>query len=275
MRIIDAHLHFSDRDSLRETAQKIGHVDYSANGLSKEFVNANIVTAIVMNTVGEITSQEPLIKGGAKSLLSCVAINPIKIMDNSNELVNIEKELNNNKVVGIKIYAGYFPYYVYDPVYYQVYQLARKYSLPVAIHCGGTQSHQGLLKYSHPLTVDELAVKYRDVTFIICHLGIPWVMDTAEIISKNDNVYADVSGLIAGNENQVNKMKNTRLYTEYIQQSLVYANRYDKIIFGSDWPLVPIKPYVDFIKKIIPDKYYEQIFYQNAINVYPRINNYL
>jgi hypothetical protein len=46
--------------------------------------------------------------------------------------------------------------------------------------------------------VDDVAVDYPDVKFVICHLGNPWFQDTAEVLYKNDNVYADISGLTLG-----------------------------------------------------------------------------
>jgi predicted TIM-barrel fold metal-dependent hydrolase len=278
LKIIDAHLHFANREGFKETAKNIGQLDYSAKGLRKEFENANVVAGVVMGTAyrefGQslIDSQEVALEDGTLNcLLSCVGINTEKLKADKRELISIERLLQNSNVTGIKIYAGYFPYYVYDSIYDPVYELARKYRVPVAIHSGDTQSRRGLLKYSHPLTIDELAVKYEDIKFIICHMGVPWVMDTAELVLKNPNVYTDLSGLIAGNSNQVKAMKNKRLYVDLIRQGLEFADRYDKVIFGSDWPLVPIGPYVEFIKHIIPKIHHEDVFYRNALNVYPKI----
>ena len=127
------------------------------------------------------------------------------------------------------------------------------------------------MKYSHPLTIDELAVKQEEITFVICHMGVPWIIDAAEVIAKNHNVYGDLSGLLAGNEEHVLKKKDTRLYVEYIQQALVIANCYDKLLYGSDWPLVPMEPYVGFIKHLIPEEHHEAVFYRNALKVYPKL----
>lgn len=282
MRIIDAHLHFSDTPNLKNTAVEIAQVAYSAQGLKNEFENAGVVAGVVMTTgrrePDQSTSQavELMVEGSTLDcLLACVGINPFLLEKDKNEVVNIEKELTKGWVTGIKLYPGYFPYYVYDSLYDPIYELARKYQLPIAIHCGSTQSAEGILKYSHPLTVDELAVKYRDLNFVICHLGLPWAMDTAEIIAKNSNVYADLSGLSAGNQAQVEELQNTKPYIDYLEQSLVYANHYDKLLFGTDWPLVPIAPYVEFIKKLIPPVYHEQVFYNNAIKVYPKMKKLL
>jgi predicted TIM-barrel fold metal-dependent hydrolase len=80
-----------------------------------------------------------------------------------------------------------------------VYALAAKYAVPVMIHCGDTYTPKGKVKYSHPLHVDEVAVDHPDVNFVICHLGNPWLRDCMEVVYKNANVYADISGLVLGN----------------------------------------------------------------------------
>ncbi|WP_425448925.1 amidohydrolase family protein [Dethiothermospora halolimnae] len=287
MKIIDAHLHFSDIQSFKDTAKDISYIDYSSKGLKKEFDDNNIIMGIGMGLTEESmggfpdnNSQNPmgldLEESIPKFLVYSVGINPIKLSENKNkELIRIERELEKDNVVGIKIYAGYYPYYIYDEVYENVYDLAKKYNMPVTIHSGDTYSQRGLLKYSHPLTVDELAVSHRDINFTIAHFGDPWIMDTAEVIAKNPNVYADLSGLIVGDKEKVDRFKNQRLYLEHIQRGLIYADNYFKILFGSDWPLVQIEPYIDFVKELVPKEFYEYVFYRNALKVFPKINKLL
>lgn len=280
LKIIDAHLHFFNREGFRKTAQEISQVTYSAEGLKSEFDASGVIAAIVMTTAGRDPhpasgqSRDMVLKDGSLGCLySCVGVNPVQLQKDGAELEDIERELCSEKVTGIKIYAGYFPYYAFDPVYDPIYRLAVKYDVPVAIHCGDTSSPQGLLKYAHPLTIDELAVSHPDINFVICHMGDPWVMDTAELITKNPNVYTDVSGLIAGNRDHIHRLKNTRLFVEHFQRALVYADRYDKILFGTDWPLVPIAPYIEFIKAMIPEEHYAKVFCENARLVYPKLRD--
>jgi len=282
LKIIDAHFHFSNRLGFKETAKHISQVEFSAHGLRQAFGQAGVVAGIIMATPRRELDQPSgspeefdLEDGTVEGLLSCVGVNPEKLKEDHNELDYIEGELKKRWVTGIKLYPGYFPYYVYDQIFDPIYELARKYQVPVAIHCGDTQSPKGLLKYSHPLTIDELAVKQEEVTFVICHMGVPWVIDAVEVMAKNPNVYADLSGLLAGNKEHVMKMKEKRLYIEYIRQALVISNRYDKVLYGSDWPLVPIEPYVEFIKELIPEECHEAVFYRNALKVYPKLNEIL
>jgi len=282
--IIDAHIHLSRIESFRRTAVEESFVDYSAAGLKAEFDRCGVVLGIGMG----VTEQSP---GGFPDrrspnpmtldledplppfLLECVGINPVRL-DSPQRLVEldrIEQRLRHPDVAGIKIYAGYYPYYVYDIVYEPVYALAKQYKLPVVIHTGTTYSLDGMLKYAHPLTVDELAVRHRDITFMMCHLGDPWVLDGAEVANKNPNVYSDLSGLLVGEKTKFGRFIDEPLFMDHIRRALIYADNYEKMVFGTDWPLAPIDVYIDFVQRLVPERYYDHVFYRNALSVFPKI----
>lgn len=92
-------------------------------------------------------------------------------------------------------------------------------------------------------------------------------MDAAEVASKNKNVYVDLSGLIVGDEHNINRFKNDE-FISHIKRGLVYLDNYKKVIFGSDWPLVPLQPYVEFIKELVPKEHHQDVFYNNAKRVF-------
>lgn len=288
MKIIDAHLHFSKIESFSRTAKELSLVSYTPEGLYKEFAENEISAGIAMGVTEEAlggfpdaSSRNPmgldLEENKPSVLFECTGINPVRLdsAERQSELDRLEKHLAKSGVVGIKIYAGYYPYYVYDRVYEPVYELAVKYNLPVVIHCGDTFSDRGRLKYSHPLTVDEVAVQYRDINFILSHLGDPWVMDTAELALKNPNVYADLSGLIVGDANKIKSYADKQLLVDNFRRALLYTDNYGKFLFGSDWPLVPIGPYIDFIKGLVPEEYHEAVFYNNALQVFKKLKEML
>lgn len=281
MKIIDAHLHFSSIESFKRTAAELSGVDYSLNGLKAELRAAGVTFAVGMGltetSLGafpDMGAPNPMLldldSQSPPELYRCVGINPV-LLDRGQreeELCRVEAALKKPGTVGIKIYAGYYPYYVYDTVYDPVYKLAASYGLPVVIHSGDTFSERGLLKYSHPLNVDELAVKHRDINFIISHLGDPWVMDAAEVASKNHNVYCDLSGLIVGGSSKIERYKNNRIVCEHFIRALIYTDNYSKYLFGSDWPLAPIAPYIEFVKGLVPEEHHERVFYENAARIF-------
>lgn len=284
MPIIDIHIHLSNIESFHQTARELSRVEYSASGLKQEFDRSGVILGIGMGVEEAASGSFPdsaasnpmgldLVESVPPFLMECIGINPVRLdsPEGMSELDRIEKRLASLDVAGIKLYAGYYHYYVTDNIYGPVYELARKYDVPVVIHTGDTYSMNGLLKYSHPLTVDELAYQQRNVRFMICHLGDPWVMDAAEVVAKNPNVYADLSGLVVGDRQKFERFQNEPLFMDHFRRALVYADNYEKMLFGTDWPLAPIDVYIDFVKHLIPEKYHEEVFYRNAFQVFPRI----
>jgi predicted TIM-barrel fold metal-dependent hydrolase len=283
MKIIDAHIHFSEIGSFHETAKSISKVDYSKEGLQKEFKENNVVLGIAMGvteTSGEgfpdSSSPSPMgIDLSAEiptNVVYCAGINPFKLDEKA--LKELRMDLEKPDCVGIKIYLGYYPFYAYDEVYEPVYKLAKEYNVPVVFHTGDTYSERGRLRFSHPLTIDEVAVKHRDMTIMMAHFGDPWVLDGAEVVYKNRNVFADLSGLVVGADGDIKKLQDTRFF-DHLLHALTFTNNYEKFLFGTDWPLTPIKPYIEFIQDIIPYEYHQNVFYDTALKVFPKINRLL
>ena len=263
MKIIDAHIHFSDIKSFKEVSER-SKVNYSLEGFNEEFADY-IAIGMGLTENKEVfpdsTAKNPMtldLDTNPSNLYTSLGFNP-------NSPLNIdafEEEIKKN-VKGLKIYAGYYHYHVHDDIYKPILDLARKYDWPVTIHSGDTFSHKGLLKYAHPLEVDELAVLNPDVNFIIAHFGDPWIMTAAEVASKNKNVYIDLSGLIVGDFHQVERFREKE-FINHIKAGLFYLDNYKKVLYGSDWPLVDTRSYIKFIKELIPREHHEDVFYNNA-----------
>ncbi|HVO65382.1 MAG TPA: amidohydrolase family protein [Syntrophales bacterium] len=284
MLIIDAHIHFSKIASFQEAAEKESGCDYSLTGLQTDLARNNIQAAIGMGLQETFRFGFPdqaaanpmgldMSDSWPEGLYFCPGINPHDLSIAS--LEKIEKALQHPKAVGIKLYPGYYHFPVNDPIYSPVYEQAAQFNLPVVIHSGDTFSDRGLLKYSHPLAIDELAVTHRRNIFVIAHMGDPWVKETAEISRKNPNVWADISGLLVGSRSYFQEMGCEPLILNEFRHALLYAASWDKILFGSDWPLAPVDAYLDFVESIVPEKHLEDVLGKNALNIFPRITEYI
>jgi predicted TIM-barrel fold metal-dependent hydrolase len=282
MVIIDSHIHFSIIASFQEAARKESGCVYSLTGLQTEVARNNISGVVAMGLQETCQFGFPdaavtnpmeldLHKSWPEQLFVCPGINPHELSEKS--LGKIEKALQHPRAVGVKLYPGYYHFSVNDPVYEPVYEIAAHYNLPIVMHSGDTYSDRGLLKYSHPLAVDELAVTHRRNQFIIAHMGDPWVKETAEIVRKNPNVWTDISGLLVGDRASMKEASREPLILNEFRHALMYAASWDKILFGSDWPLAPIDIYLEFVKKIVPEKHWENVFGKNSLKVFTRITN--
>ena len=58
--------------------------------------------------------------------------------------------------------------------------------------------------------MDEVAVDHPTREFVLAHVGNPWLTDAAEVVYKNLNVWADLSGLVVGDAEVVRRTTERR-----------------------------------------------------------------
>lgn len=176
-----------------------------------------------------------------------------------------EEQVRGGRVVALKGYLGYVHHFAHDPGYVPYFELAERHKLPFFFHTGDTWSPNAKLKYAQPLTVDEVAVDFPKVNFVLCHAGNPWMIEAAEVLYKNINVYADLSGLLVGEGEEVSEADDARRdVIARIAAAFRYAERPNRFLYGSDWPLAPMPAYVAFIREAIPEEFHDMVFRENA-----------
>jgi uncharacterized protein len=182
-------------------------------------------------------------------------------------LGRVEQALASGQVKALKAYLGYLHYPPDHSGYRPYYELAQRFKLPVVFHTGDTYSPRAKVRFAQPLLVDDVAVDHPDVRFVLAHVGNPWLIDAAEVVYKNVNVWADLSGLLIGNADTFlaeEKQEALREAAAGIGKAFRYAERPNRFLYGSDWPLAPMALYRDFIRSAIPESYHEMVFEENA-----------
>jgi predicted TIM-barrel fold metal-dependent hydrolase len=182
-------------------------------------------------------------------------------------LRRVEAVLATGRVRALKAYLGYLHHAPADAGYRPYYELAARFGLPFIFHTGDTYSPRAKLKYAQPLLVDEVAVDHPDVSFVLAHLGNPWLLDGAEVVYKNANVWADLSGLVVGPAETFTDAANRDVLADLaaaVQRAFRYAERPDRFLYGSDWPLAPMVAYRDFIRSLLPAAHHAAVFEENA-----------
>ena len=266
MKIIDAHIHFCRDEYFDRIAVAAGHENNAAH-LEQQYANHDIVHGVVMGN----RSLEPGEHEYPKFLSYCIGLDSssFSAAELTEQAELVEKHLQRRNCVGIKLYPGYNRHYIYDELFDPFYQLAMQYQKPVAVHTGLTATSNALLKYSHPLVIDEAATRYPEVRFVMCHIGNPWLVDAIAVLAKNENVAADLSGILEGKiENIEDFFAQKKGYIDFIKMWLEYLGDYERLIYGSDWPLANIANYIDFVARIIPEKQQEKVFFSNANRIY-------
>lgn len=101
---------------------------------------------------------------------------------------------------------------------------------------------------------------------MICHLGNPWFQDTAEALYKNDNVFADFSGLTLGDFTY----EFERYTLQRVKDMISYMGDPGRqLMFGTDWPLVSMSSYVKFMNNPdLPDEARAHVAWKTAARLF-------
>jgi uncharacterized protein len=182
-------------------------------------------------------------------------------------LQGIDQALATGRVRALKAYLGYLHFGPDHPGYVPYYELAARRGLPFIFHTGDTYSPRAKLRFAHPLPIDDVAVDHPDVRFVLAHCGHPWLLEAAEVVYKNVNVWADLSGLAVGAESSFQTDERRDLLQDTmasLHRAFRYAERPNRFLYGSDWPLAPMTSYRDLIRSAIPEVYHALVFDENA-----------
>jgi predicted TIM-barrel fold metal-dependent hydrolase len=182
-------------------------------------------------------------------------------------LQRVDAALAAGRVRALKGYLGYLHFGPDHPGYTPYYELAARRGIPFIFHSGDTYSPRAKLRFAYPLLIDDVAVDHPDVRFVLAHCGYPWLVEAAEVVYKNVNVWADLSGLAVGSESSFQNEERRDLFEDtmaMVRKAFRYAERPNRFLYGSDWPLAPMTAYRDLIRSIIPEVHHPLVFEENA-----------
>jgi uncharacterized protein len=288
--VIDAHMHAVSPQlpgikSQPEDVVRLyeGPLQGMVHRLEEEMTAGRVEFAFGMGSLGS-TIADPL--GISRTLQLCDMVPRLRAIGVADPrrtepsfLKAVEAQIDNhrNKIVAFKAYLGYLHFGPEDPGYVPYYKLAEKYDLPVILHTGDNWSTTAKVKYAHPLRMDEVAVDFPHVRFVLAHFGNPWLVDAAEVLFKNDkNVWADLSGLFVGSANEIQALLGEAgipdsapgLVFSDLKKAMAYVGDYKKFVYGSDWPLAPMASYRGLIESLIPKQHHQDVFRENARRVF-------
>jgi len=88
------------------------------------------------------------------------------------------------------------------------------------------------------------------------------------VLAKNPNVCADLSGLIDGRVELDSYFEEQSGYLFLLKSWMAAAHSWDRLMYGTDWPIVNLGEYIEFIKRLVPEKHWEKVFFDNANAIY-------
>jgi predicted TIM-barrel fold metal-dependent hydrolase len=169
------------------------------------------------------------------------------------------RELIEAGARGFKFHPNIQAFWPNDREYYPLYEVIAQAGLIALFHSGTTGIGAGMpggggvrLKYSNPMAVDDVAADFPELDIILAHPSFPWQEEALAIAVHKPNVYIDLSGW------------SPKYFPEILIQ---YTNTRlkDKMLFGSDFPLItPDRWLGDFQKIAIRDEVRPLVLKENA-----------
>lgn len=167
--------------------------------------------------------------------------------------------VENHGVRGFKFHPPMQNFEPADRMAYPIYEVIAEFQLPAIFHTGHSGMGTGLkggggirLKYGRPMLVDDVAADFPDIDFILAHPGWPWTDESLSMALHKANVFIDLSGW------------SPKYFPEQVVR---YANSQlrDKMLFGSDFPLIRPDAWIETAKSVgFKDDVLQSIIKDNA-----------
>mgnify|MGYP002290653891 CR=1 FL=1 len=205
----------------------------NAAGIDKAVISAEDVTT---RAGGEIVSNEEvksLVDRYPDRLIGFASVDPKR----PDAVEVLEKAFTELGLAGLKLSPAMQYFMPNDPCMKPVYETCLKYNKPILFEAGMTWVKNSPSKYSNPLNFEETAIEYPELRMCLGHFGWPWTRETAMLILKYPNLYADTALLYFDSPKQFFQTTfNDQLGEYWIDRML-----YDKVMFGSTYPRIEQK----------------------------------
>ncbi len=254
--IVDAHTHLGDKEGWK-VEDLIASMDET--GIDMSLVISEKRYAPIKKILEQVEKYPKRLK----------AIGDINFETLDIDQINyILKLLEEDKIIGVKFYLGYENYYPSNEKLFAIYEYCQANNKPVVFHTGALETgDRGLLKYSHPLNIDEVAHHFPKLKIVMAHMGNPWLLDCAAVMSKNENVYADMSGYFE--ENEPIEYEEVAAFIQRLKAAWLFLGSYEKFIFGTDYPLYSQKEYLEAVLALdLNPKEKELVLWKNAAKIF-------
>lgn len=183
-------------------------------------------------------------------------IDPYRGMDGVRELEYAVKELG---FVGAHLYPHWIELAPDHAKYYPYYAKCCELDIPIMMQVGHNlvySRERRLPSVGRPITLDQVAIDFPDLKLIGIHIGIPWTDEMISMAWKHENVY----------------IGSDAYAPKYWPDSFVhYLKTYgqDKVLFGTDWPVISPERAMDEIKQLgISSSVMEKFLNTNAKRIF-------
>ncbi|MFV0361854.1 MAG: amidohydrolase family protein [Suipraeoptans sp.] len=146
--------------------------------------------------------------------------------------VKLEYAFAQLKLKGLKLHPSRQMFYPADKRMDEIYDVCEKYNKPIVFHSGLSWEPNTITKYARPIEFEELAMKRPKLRICLAHFGWPWIQETAMLMLKFQNVYADTALLYFDSAREFYE----QVFTKDIPMTWIDRSLRHQVMFGSNNP---------------------------------------
>ncbi len=231
--------------------------------LDQEGIDRAVIKARdVETTLGKKIPNEAcadLVKKYPRRLIGMAGVDPFKGKTAVAELEHAVKDLG---LRGVNLWPYEYNIYAHDRTYYPIYEKCQELGAIVSIETSMHFNRSIRMDLCRPLYLDFVAVDFPDLLLVGSTPGWPWVAELMGVAWRHPKVYVATSVVrpklfgnpLSGYETLI-QFGNTLLQ--------------DKILFGSGWPVLPMKRGVEEVRALpLKDEVKEKWLSRNAARLF-------
>lgn len=271
---IDVHVHPPTKEFLVDAggpnaeaaARKFGHPiePKTFEQMLEEYTEAGVDRLVMFAWDAETTSKRPRVANEfvakiaeqyPERIVGFASVDPHK----KSAVKDLDHAIRELKLRGLKLHPQVQGFEPNNREYYPIYSKCVELDVPITFHTGSTYWGAGLaggggvkLRFSNPMSLDDVAADFPELLIIMAHPGWPWQDEQLAIATHKENVYIDLSGWSP----------------KYFQPLLVtYMTKMipHKFLFGTDYPMLTPKRWLqDFQLLEVNDDTRKLVLRENA-----------
>jgi len=208
-------------------------IQMDAAGIDMSVISAEDVTTRAGGTIVSNEEIKTLVDLSPNRLIGFASVDPWR----KDAVDVLEKAFSELKLSGLKLSPAIQRFMPNDSMMDDIYKTCIKYGKPIIFEAGMTWVKESPSKYGYPLVFEDVAIQYPELKMCLGHFGWPWVRETAMLLLKYPNVYADTALLYFDSPVQFfDKTFKNDLGEYWIDRML-----FDKVMFGSTYPRIEQK----------------------------------
>ncbi len=198
-----------------------------------------------------------LVEMGDGSFIGFASVDP----HSPTAIEDLEMAIEDLGLAGLKLAPSSQEFSPDDQEVFPLYEKAQDLGIPIMMHSGMSFEPGTRLKQCHPMLLEEAAIRYPELKICIAHFGWPWIQDTAALLLKYENLFADTSCLYFDTPKEFIQFTfNKQIPTTWLERSLR-----NQVMFGSNFPRIEMAKMVEAVKSLgFTEGAIELIFERNA-----------